>query len=148
MLALTEAIHDGFDYRQQTTGVDSPIDEALESGEGVCQDFAHIMIACVRRLGIPAATSAAICSTAPATRSTDGATHAWVEALLPELGWVGFDPTNNVVAGSGTSAWRSAATTPTCRRPRASTRAAGSELAVAVQVSRATLPAHRARSSP
>ena len=48
----------------------------------------------------------------------DGATHAWVEAYLPTLGWVGFDPTNDVLAADGTSASRSGAITPTCR-PRA-----------------------------
>ncbi len=100
VLAINEAIHRRFTYRQQVTGVDSPIDDALESGEGVCQDFAHVMLACVRRLGMPARYVSGYLFHGSGDRSVDGATHAWMEALLPGLGWVGFDPTNNVVAGT------------------------------------------------
>ena len=96
MLAICEAIHRRFTYRQQVTGVDSPIDHALESGEGVCQDFAHVMLACVRRRGIPARYVSGYLFHGSGDTSADGATHAWIEAFLPGLGWVGFDPTNNV----------------------------------------------------
>jgi transglutaminase-like putative cysteine protease len=100
VLAVNEAIHRRFTYRQQVTGVDSPIDDALESGEGVCQDFTHVMLACVRRLGIPARYVSGYLFHGDGDKSVDGATHAWMEAFLPNLGWVGFDPTNNVVAGT------------------------------------------------
>jgi transglutaminase-like putative cysteine protease len=100
VLAINEAIHRRFTYRQQVTGVDSPIDHALETGEGVCQDFAHVMLACVRRLGIPARYVSGYLFHGSGDTSADGATHAWMEAFLPGLGWVGFDPTNNVVAGT------------------------------------------------
>jgi transglutaminase-like putative cysteine protease len=100
VLAINEAIHRRFTYRQQVTGVDSPIDHALETGEGVCQDFAHVMLACVRRLGIPARYVSGYLFHGSGDTSADGATHAWMEAFLPNLGWVGFDPTNNVVAGT------------------------------------------------
>ncbi len=100
VLAINEAIHKRFTYRQQVTGVDSPIDHALESGEGVCQDFAHVMLACVRRRGIPGRYVSGYLFHGSGDTSVDGATHAWIEAFLPGLGWVGFDPTNNVVAGT------------------------------------------------
>jgi len=100
VLAINEAIHRRFTYRQQVTGVDSPIDDALTSGEGVCQDFAHVMLACVRRRGIPGRYVSGYLFHGSGDTSADGATHAWVEAFLPGLGWVGFDPTNNTVAGT------------------------------------------------
>lgn len=89
-----------FEYAPQSTRVDSPIDDALTERRGVCQDFAHIFIALVRPLGVPAryVSGYLFRDMSSTDRSTDGATHAWVEALLPELGWVGFDPTNNLIA--------------------------------------------------
>ena len=99
---LNEKLYKYFDYVPKSTKVDSPIDVALENKAGVCQDFAHVMIALVRsRLRIPCRyVSGYLFREADShVRSTDGATHAWVEAFLPELGWVGFDPTNNLIAG-------------------------------------------------
>jgi transglutaminase-like putative cysteine protease len=89
-----------FDYVQRSTRVDSPIDEAIQSKQGVCQDFAHIMIALVRSLGIPCRYVSGYLhhTDGDGERSVAAATHAWVEALLPSLGWVGFDPTNHLVA--------------------------------------------------
>jgi transglutaminase-like putative cysteine protease len=99
---LNQAIYDKFSYTPKSTRVDSPIDEALLSRQGVCQDFSHIMIALVRELGIPCRYVSGYLyhGEGTADRSTPGATHAWVEALLPGLGWVGFDPTNNLVASN------------------------------------------------
>ena len=99
LVELNSALYETFDYVPNTTEVDSPIDDSLQSRHGVCQDFAHIMITLVRRLRIPAATSAAIYITKIPIedRSPAGATHAWVEAYLGELGWLGFDPTNNLL---------------------------------------------------
>jgi transglutaminase-like putative cysteine protease len=98
--SLNTAIYDHFEYAKQNTRVDSPIDDALRIRRGVCQDFAHIMIALTRELAIPCRyVSGYLCHQPEAhDRSADGATHAWVEALLPDLGWVGFDPTNNTIA--------------------------------------------------
>jgi transglutaminase-like putative cysteine protease len=89
-----------FEYSPRSTRVDSPIDEALANRKGVCQDFAHIFLSLVRPLGIPARyVSGYLFQPAGShERSTDGATHAWVEVLLPDLGWVGLDPTNNLIA--------------------------------------------------
>jgi transglutaminase-like putative cysteine protease len=98
---MMSAIYAQFEYSPHATRVDSPIDEALEARRGVCQDFAHIMIALSRGLGVPCryVSGYLFQQSDREMRSTDGATHAWVEALLPGLGWVGFDPTNDMVAG-------------------------------------------------
>ena len=98
--ALNTAIYDHFEYAKKNTRVDSPIDDALRIRRGVCQDFAHIMIALTRDLHIPCryVSGYLFQPSDKRARSADGATHAWVEALLPDLGWVGFDPTNNVLA--------------------------------------------------
>ncbi len=95
------ALYRIFDYVPKSTKVDSPIDVALEQKKGVCQDFAHIMIALVRMLKIPCRYVSGYLyhRSSDHDRSTDGASHAWVEALLPHLGWVGFDPTNSLIAG-------------------------------------------------
>jgi transglutaminase-like putative cysteine protease len=94
-------IHEVFEYVPKSTRVDSPIDEALSTGRGVCQDFTHVMIAAVRLLGVPCRYVSGYLSPRrddERERLEAVATHAWVEALLPELGWVGFDPTNGVDA--------------------------------------------------
>jgi transglutaminase-like putative cysteine protease len=95
---LNTQMYEFFEYAPNTTKVDSPIDEALESRQGVCQDFAHIMIALVRQLKIPCRYVSGYLFHADSAkdRSPAGATHAWVEAYLGELGWVAFDPTNNL----------------------------------------------------
>lgn len=98
---IKHGIYEYFDYTPRSTRVDSPIDEALLSRNGVCQDFAHIMIALVRHVGIPCRYVSGYLYHGKEShdRSTTDATHAWVEALLPQLGWVGFDPTNDLIAG-------------------------------------------------
>jgi transglutaminase-like putative cysteine protease len=98
---LNHAMYDWFSYVPNSTRVDSPIDHALEKRAGVCQDFAHIMVTLVRHLGIPSRYISGYVHRRPQDRdrSREGATHAWVEAWLPDLGWVGFDPTNALVAG-------------------------------------------------
>lgn len=99
LLTLNHHLYDHFNYVPRSTRVDSPIDEALEARQGVCQDFSHIMIALVRGLGIPCRyVSGYLYHGDHADRSTRSATHAWVEAMLPGLGWVGLDPTNDLVA--------------------------------------------------
>ena len=97
---VTAGIARSFAYCPRTTRVDSPIDRALAERKGVCQDFSHIMIAMVRPLGIPCRyVSGYLFHRDDDQGSGDDATHAWVEALLPGLGWIGFDPTNNTLAG-------------------------------------------------
>ena len=99
---LNAAIYELFEYVPNSTKVDSPIEEALRTRQGVCQDFAHIMITLVRRLRIPCRYVSGYMfhrDDDEKNRSTEGASHAWVEALVPGLGWVAFDPTNNLVGG-------------------------------------------------
>ena len=99
MRELNSGIFSAFDYSPKSTQVDSPIDHALEERQGVCQDFAHIMLALVRPLGIPSRYVSGYLFHGVDTndRSDEGASHAWIEAWLPGLGWVGFDPTNNLI---------------------------------------------------
>jgi transglutaminase-like putative cysteine protease len=99
--ALNQEIYGAFDYVPGFTAADSPIDAALEFRKGVCQDFAHIMLAVARHWGIPSRyVSGYLARTADDTgfRSVPDASHAWVECFLLDLGWVGFDPTNNMLA--------------------------------------------------
>src|SRR5580704_16461856 len=97
---LNQAIYGLFAYVPNSTNVDSPIEDALRTRQGVCQDFAHIMIALARRLEIPCRYVSGYMFHRDAEekdRSVEGASHAWVEALVPGLGWVAFDPTNNLI---------------------------------------------------
>lgn len=98
---LAETIYRSFEYQTGVTHADSPIDLAIEAGRGVCQDFAHIMIAICRSWGVPARYVSGYLFTdrQAGDRSDPDATHAWVEVFLPSLRWVGLDPTNNVLAG-------------------------------------------------
>ena len=97
---LNRSIYEYFEYVPRSTRVDSPIDEAIASHQGVCQDFAHTMIALLRHIGIPARYVSGYLyrSREDHDRSTPDASHAWVEVLLPHLNWVGLDPTNDLVA--------------------------------------------------
>lgn len=150
---INAALYHSFDYMPQSTTVDSPIDHALEQRKGVCQDFAHIMIALVRQLRIPCRYVSGYLyhSASEHDRSVDGATHAWVEACLPHLGWVGFDPTNRLIAGDRhilTSIGRDYADVPPTRGVFRG--ATDSELSVAVRVqsSRELPPIDQARPIP
>jgi transglutaminase-like putative cysteine protease len=98
---LNEKLYHYFDYVPNSTEADSPIDKALEQKSGVCQDFSHIMIALVRsRLKIPCRYVSGYLyhGERDRDRSATSATHAWVEAYLPQFGWVGLDPTNWLIA--------------------------------------------------
>ena len=100
LMDINSGVHRSFNYVKKSTAVNSPIEHALRSRQGVCQDFAHIMIALVRNARIPCRYVSGYFyhSADDAYSSADGATHAWVEALLPGVGWVGFDPTINRLA--------------------------------------------------
>ena len=100
---LNEGIYNSFAYVPNSTKVDSPIEEALLNRQGVCQDFAHIMIALARSHRIPARYVSGYLfhreENGHQDRSLEGASHAWVEAFVPRLGWTAFDPTNNLIGG-------------------------------------------------
>ncbi len=96
LLRLSDTLHHSFQYVPGTTSAVSPIEHILESGRGVCQDYAHVMIAIARSWDVPARYVSGymyVTHQAPET-----ATHAWVECRLPDLGWIGFDPTNQSLA--------------------------------------------------
>lgn len=97
---LKHQLYDAFEYAPKSTRVDSPIDDALAARRGVCQDFAHVMIALVRSVGIPCRYVSGYLyhNHQGDERSVDGASHAWIEAWLPSLGWIGIDPTNKTLA--------------------------------------------------
>jgi transglutaminase-like putative cysteine protease len=134
---LNQRLYEWFEYVPRSTKVDSPVDEALKNRRGVCQDFAHIMIALVRSLRVPCRYVSGYLYRRPqdSDRSAIDATHAWVEAFLPPLGWVGFDPTNCLLTGDrhiSTAIGRDYADVPPTKGIfRGQT---ASELAVAVRV--------------
>lgn len=101
VLRVNQGVYDAFEYVPNSTKVDSPIDDALRTRQGVCQDFAHIMIALLRQVKIPTRYVSGYLYHGHDSkdRSPESASHAWIESLLPGLGWVSFDPTNNL-AGS------------------------------------------------
>lgn len=98
---LNHGICEAFSYVPQATQADSPIDVALAGRQGVCQDYTHIMIALLRHIGMPARYVSGYLyhREDSGDRSISDATHAWVEVLLPYLGWIGFDPTNDLECG-------------------------------------------------
>ncbi|MCU0763787.1 MAG: transglutaminase family protein [Hydrogenophaga sp.] len=107
--ALMERIHTELLYEAASTEVNTPALQALEQGKGVCQDFAHIMIGCLRSLGLPARYVSGYLLTQPPPGRPRlvgaDASHAWVSVYLPRLSpdleaephgdWFDFDPTNN-----------------------------------------------------
>jgi transglutaminase-like putative cysteine protease len=102
MIDLTQRIRADFAYDPKATTVTTGVDEVLKNRRGVCQDFAHLMICCVRSLGMPARyVSGYVLNRVPAgatALSGGDASHAWVAGHCPGLGWVAFDPTNGKLA--------------------------------------------------
>lgn len=101
-MELTEKIYTEFEYRGGVTDVYTPVSEVLEARAGVCQDFAHLGIACLRACGLAARYVSGYLLTQPPEgqpRLTGAdASHAWFSVWCPEFGWVDFDPTNNIQA--------------------------------------------------
>lgn len=103
---LMQRIHSEFRYDPKVTTISTPVATVLSNKSGVCQDYAHVMISCLRSLGAPARyVSGYLVPRAGVVG--DQASHAWVSAYCPELGWVDFDPTNDVMPAEGhvTLAW-------------------------------------------
>ena len=102
---LTARMHSDFTYATQSTDINTPALEALQAQRGVCQDFAHILLACLRSLGLPARYVSGYLLTQPPPGQPrlvgSDASHAWAAVYLPELashaceGWLDLDPTNN-----------------------------------------------------
>jgi len=92
---LNEYVYNEFQYIKGITSVETTSDEIWKLKAGVCQDFAHILLVMLRMTGIPARyVSGYVCPNHNGMRG-EGATHAWVDAYIPDYGWLGLDPTNN-----------------------------------------------------
>ncbi len=109
--ALMQAIHRDFRFDPQATTVSTAVDEVLLHRRGVCQDFAHLMLACLRAHDLPARYVSGYLLTEPPPGQPRligvDASHAWVAACSPRCGWVEFDPTNGQLADARylTLAW-------------------------------------------
>lgn len=108
---LTARIYDTFEYDSTATHVRTRVDEAFAIKRGVCQDFSHIQIGCLRSLGLAARYVSGYLRTIPPPGKPRlvgaDASHAWVSAFCGELGWIDVDPTNNLVCATDhiTLAW-------------------------------------------
>ena len=111
LLDLTARIHHEFRFDSKVTTVRTPIEEVFRKKRGVCQDFAHIQIACLRSINLPARYVSGYLRTYPPPGQPRmvgaDASHAWVSVFCPGLGWFDVDPTNDVVPSTGhvTIAW-------------------------------------------
>lgn len=111
VLDLNHRIFTEFKYLPQSTTVSTPVLEVLSTRRGVCQDFAHLMIGCLRSLGLSARYVSGYLMTVPppGQKRLQGAdaSHAWVSVYFPDLGWLDFDPTNDVMVSDKhvTLAW-------------------------------------------
>jgi transglutaminase-like putative cysteine protease len=100
-LDLTRRIYDDFTFDSTATDISTPVSHVLQERRGVCQDFAHLAIACLRGVGLPARYVSGYLLTypPPGMEKLQGAdaSHAWISVWVPEVGWVDFDPTNGVI---------------------------------------------------
>lgn len=108
---LSTRIYHDFEYKPGFTTIATPLHKVMAARKGVCQDFAHAAIGCLRSMGLPARYVSGYIETTPpegeAKLQGSAASHAWFAAFIPEWGWVDFDPTNNQIAGDQhiTVAW-------------------------------------------
>jgi transglutaminase-like putative cysteine protease len=100
---LMRRIFTEFAYDQSASTVETPVDQVLANKGGVCQDFAHLAIACFRSLGLAARYVSGYLETLPPPGKPKmvgaDASHAWLSLYVPDEGWVDLDPTNNVIPG-------------------------------------------------
>ena len=103
---LTGRIHAEFNYQPKSTSIDTPLLEVLQSRQGVCQDFAHLMIGALRSLRLSARYVSGYIRSGPGFQGA-AESHAWVSVFDPQNGWLGFDPTNNMTTSDAhiTLAW-------------------------------------------
>jgi transglutaminase-like putative cysteine protease len=97
---LNQRVHDEFNYRPASTSIEMPLQEVMDKRQGVCQDFAHVMIGALRSMGLAARYVSGYLRSGADVQGAE-ASHAWVSAWIPGAGWVDFDPTNNVIPGDG-----------------------------------------------
>lgn len=108
---LVRRIFTGFAYDKNASTVDTTVEQVLINRKGVCQDFAHLAISCLRGLGLAARYVSGYMETVPPPGKPKlvgaDASHAWISVFLPDFGWVDLDPTNNLVVNESyiTVAW-------------------------------------------
>jgi transglutaminase-like putative cysteine protease len=105
LLDLTARIHNDFRFDSKVTNVRTPTEEVFRKRRGVCQDFAHLQIACLRSVNIAARYVSGYLRTYPPPGQPRlvgaDASHAWASAYCPGIGWLDMDPTNNIVPSNG-----------------------------------------------
>ena len=90
-------IKENFTFKTDVTGIDTDLNDILKNKQGVCQDFTHLFIAISKKFGIPSRYVSGYLHQGNGYFG-DSQMHAWVECCLPDSGWIGFDPTNNLIA--------------------------------------------------
>lgn len=98
---LMQRIFHDFEFKAGFTTVATPLYEVMKQRKGVCQDFAHLAIACIRSVGLPARYVSGYIETLPPAGKEKlvgvDASHAWFSVFIPHSGWIDFDPTNNII---------------------------------------------------
>lgn len=98
VVELNERIFDAFEYDPAATDISTPLGQVMRERRGVCQDFAHVAIGCLRSVGLPARYVSGYLETIPPPGQERlvgaDASHAWASAFIPEVGWLDLDPTN------------------------------------------------------
>ena len=101
VLDLIKKIYTDFQFKSGSTNINTPLKTVLKERKGVCQDFSHLAIACLRSVGIPAKYVSGYIETIPPKGKPklegSDASHAWISVYIPEMGWCEFDPTNNMI---------------------------------------------------
>ncbi|MEO5348403.1 MAG: transglutaminase family protein [Magnetococcus sp. YQC-3] len=101
VLDLMRRIHQDFTYLPHSTTVSTPLEKSLKQRQGVCQDFAHIAVGALRSIGLAARYVSGYLETLPPPGKPRmvgaDASHAWFATLLPGVGWIDLDPTNNLL---------------------------------------------------
>lgn len=101
---LMNRIYNDFEFKSGFTTVATPLREVIKARKGVCQDFAHLAVACIRSVGLPARYISGYLETIPPEGKEKlvgvDASHAWFSVYIPQSGWIEFDPTNNVIPGN------------------------------------------------
>ncbi|MFM2125299.1 MAG: hypothetical protein RL328_1750 [Acidobacteriota bacterium] len=106
VIELSTRIHKEFSYRPQSTSIDMPLEEVFKRRQGVCQDFAHVMIGVLRSHRLAARYVSGYLRSGAEYLGAE-ASHAWISVYIPGYGWLDLDPTNNVLPKQGhvTVAW-------------------------------------------
>jgi transglutaminase-like putative cysteine protease len=106
VMDLMHRIHADFKYHPKSTSIDVPLADVLRNRRGVCQDFAHVMIGALRSVRLAARYVSGYVRPGPRVQGAQ-ASHAWVSVFLPGNGWIGFDPTNDLLVSDShiTLAW-------------------------------------------